>query len=292
MNGGIILRIEHISKNFGAIRAVDDVSLDILDGEMHAIIGSNGAGKSTLMDLVCRRTIPSSGKVVFCDEDISVLPAHEIANRGMCKCFQISKLFGELKAFENVRIALVKRAGRTYDFLPKKKDFLKKEAIEVLRSVGLADKADETASLLSYGDQRRLEIAITLALEPRLLILDEPTAGVARAEGYEIMKMIRNLAQRKHMTVMLTVARGLMQNPTMILLDEITEGLAPIVVDQLAEIVSQLRKMNVSILVAEQSVKFALAVSDDCYILEKGNVVLHKPTAELTHEEILKYLGT
>ena len=198
MNGGIILRIEHISKNFGAIRAVDDVSLDILDGEMHAIIGSNGAGKSTLMDLVCRRTIPSSGKVVFCDEDISVLPAHEIANRGMCKCFQISKLFGELKAFENVRIALVKRAGRTYDFLPKKKDFLKKEAIEVLRSVGLADKADETASLLSYGDQRRLEIA----LEPRLLILDEPTAGVARAEGYEIMKMIRNLAQRKHMTVM------------------------------------------------------------------------------------------
>ena len=91
---------------------------------------------------------------------------------------------------------------------------------------------------------------------------------------------------------MLTVARGLMQNPTMILLDEITEGLAPIVVDQLAEIVSQLRKMNVSILVAEQSVKFALAVSDDCYILEKGNVVLHKPTAELTHEEILKYLGT
>lgn len=172
MNGGIILRIEHISKNFGAIRAVDDVSLDILDGEMHAIIGSNGAGKSTLMDLVCRRTIPSSGKVVFCDEDISVLPAHEIANRGMCKCFQISKLFGELKAFENVRIALVKRAGRTYDFLPKKKDFLKKEAIEVLRSVGLADKADETASLLSYGDQRRLEIAITLALEPRLLILD------------------------------------------------------------------------------------------------------------------------
>ena len=202
MNGGIILKIEHISKNFGAIRAVDDVSLDILDGEMHAIIGSNGAGKSTLMDLVCRRTIPSSGKVVFCDEDISVLPAHEIANRGMCKCFQISKLFGELKAFENVRIALVKRAGRTYDFLPKKKDFLKKEAIEVLRSVGLADKADETASLLSYGDQRRLEIAITLALEPRLLILDEPTAGVARAEGYEIMKMIRNLAQRKHMTVM------------------------------------------------------------------------------------------
>ena len=97
MNGGIILRIEHISKNFGAIRAVDDVSLDILDGEMHAIIGSNGAGKSTLMDLVCRRTIPSSGKVVFCDEDISVLPAHEIANRGMCK------MFSDLQAFRRTQ---------------------------------------------------------------------------------------------------------------------------------------------------------------------------------------------
>ena len=156
---------------------------------MHAIIGSNGAGKSTLMDLVCRRTIPSSGKVVFCDEDISVLPAHEIANRGMCKCFQISKLFGELKAFENVRIALVKRAGRVYDFLPKKKDFLKKEAIEVLRSVGLADKADETASLLSYGDQRRLEIAITLALEPRLLILDEPMNGLDN-QGVQEMRQL------------------------------------------------------------------------------------------------------
>ena len=202
MNGGIILRIEHISKNFGAIRAVDDVSLDILDGEMHAIIGSNGAGKSTLMDLVCRRTIPSSGKVVFCDEDISVLPAHEIANRGMCKCFQISKLFGELKAFENVRIALVKRAGRTYDFLPKKKDFLKKEAIEVLRSVGLADKADETASLLSYGDQRRLEIAITLALEPRLLILDEPMNGLDN-KGVSDMRMLFKKLRHEGKTILL-----------------------------------------------------------------------------------------
>ena len=88
-----------------------------------------------------------------------------------------------------------------YDFLPKRKDYLRNESVEILRSVGLAEKADETASLLSYGDQRRLEIAITLALQPKLLILDEPTAGVARAEGYEIMKMIKRLASEKNMTV-------------------------------------------------------------------------------------------
>ena len=91
---------------------------------------------------------------------------------------------------------------------------------------------------------------------------------------------------------MLTIARGLMQNPTLLLLDEITEGLAPIVVNELADIVKELRKQGVSILVAEQSIKFALSVSDDCYLLEKGSVVLHKPTAELTAEEIRKYLGT
>ena len=201
MRDSVILRVTGISKNFGSLKAVDDVSIEIDNGEMHAVIGPNGAGKSTLMDLICRRTIPSAGRVTFLGQDITNLPPYEIANLGMCKCFQISKLFGELSAFENVRIALVKQRKHVYDFLPKRKDYLRNESVEILRSVGLAEKADETASLLSYGDQRRLEIAITLALQPKLLILDEPTAGVARAEGYEIMKMIKRLASEKNMTV-------------------------------------------------------------------------------------------
>lgn len=201
MRDSVILKVQDIGKHFGALKAVDGVSLDIMDGEMHAVIGPNGAGKSTLMDLICRRTIPSEGSVTFAGKDISKLPPYEIANQGLCKCFQVSKLFGGLTAFENVRIALVKTKKRIFDFLPKPDSYLREESMDLLRSVGLEAAADETAALLSYGDQRRLEIAITLALQPRLLILDEPTAGVARAEGYDIMKMIRALAQEKEMTV-------------------------------------------------------------------------------------------
>lgn len=196
-----ILRTEHLVKNFGALRATDDVSLEIAEGEVHAIIGPNGAGKSTLMDEIVNRTHPNAGKVYFQGKEITNTPPHAIANMGLCKCFQISKLFSQLTCFENIQIALLKKHRKVYDFLPKRSDYLKDEVLQVLQIVGMQDKAGETAALLSYGDQRRLEIAITMALEPKLLMLDEPTAGVARAEGYEIMKMIRTLARERHMTV-------------------------------------------------------------------------------------------
>lgn len=197
----VILKTEHLVKNFGALRATDDVSLEIYDGEVHAIIGPNGAGKSTLMDEIVNRTHPDKGKVFFRGREITDTPAYQIANLGLCKCFQISKLFSQLSCFENIQIALLKKHGKVYDFLPKRRDYLQDEVLQVLDIVGMRDKAEETAALLSYGDQRRLEIAITMALEPKLLMLDEPTAGVARAEGYEIMKMIRSLARERQMTV-------------------------------------------------------------------------------------------
>lgn len=197
----ILLRTEHLVKYFGALKATNDVSLEIYDGEIHAIIGPNGAGKSTLMDEIVNRTHPSGGKVFFGDREISNRKPFEIANIGLCKCFQISKLFARLTCFENIQIALIKKHKKVYDFMPKRSDYLKDEVLEVLGSVGMSDKMNDTAALLSYGDQRRLEIAITLAMEPRLLMLDEPTAGVARAEGYEIMKMIRRLAHDRNFTV-------------------------------------------------------------------------------------------
>jgi branched-chain amino acid transport system ATP-binding protein len=201
MEKEIILKTQHLNRYFGALKATNDVSLEIPDGEVHAVIGPNGAGKSTLMDLIINRTKPSSGKVFFKGREITGIPPYEIANLGICKCFQISKLFRQLTCFENIQIALIKKNKKTYDFIPKKADYLRKEALEVLRSVGMESKADHVAALLSYGDQRRLEIAITLAMEPQLLMLDEPTAGVARAEGYEIMKMIRRLAAERNITV-------------------------------------------------------------------------------------------
>ena len=177
------------------------MNLSIYEGEVHAVIGPNGAGKTTLMDEIVNRTHPSEGKVFFGDRDITDVPPYAIANLGICKCFQISKLFSHLTCFENIQIALLKKHGKVYDFLPKRADYLKDEVLQVLRGVGMEDKAGETAALLSYGDQRRLEIAITLAMEPKVLMLDEPTAGVARAEGYEIMKMIRSLAAERGITV-------------------------------------------------------------------------------------------
>lgn len=202
MERDIILRMENLTRFFGALKACDEVSLEIYDQETHAVIGPNGAGKSTLMDLICNRTAPSSGHVFFGGREITHIKPYKIACMGLCKCFQISKLFGQLSCFENIQIALIQKNRKIYDFLPKKPDYLRERVLAVLDSVGIADKAGEAANLLSYGDQRRLEIAITLAMEPQLLILDEPTAGVARAEGYEIMKMIRNLAAERKMTVL------------------------------------------------------------------------------------------
>jgi branched-chain amino acid transport system ATP-binding protein len=197
----VILKTEHLVRCFGALRATDDVSLEIYQGETHAIIGPNGAGKSTLMDLIVNRTSPNEGKVYFEGEEITKMRPYDIANLGLCKCFQISKLFSHLSCFENIQIAMIKKNRKVYDFLPKRADYLKDEVMAVLDSVGMGANANETAALLSYGDQRRLEIAITLAMEPKLLMLDEPTAGVARAEGYEIMKMIRELAKKRGFTV-------------------------------------------------------------------------------------------
>ena len=196
----VLLRTEHLVKYFGALKATNDVSLEIYEGEIHAIIGPNGAGKSTLMDEIVNRTHPTKGKVFFKDSEITNRKPFEIANLGLCKCFQISKLFSHLTCYENIQIALIKKHGKVYDFSPRKSNYLEDEVLEVLGSVGMSDKEKETAALLSYGDQRRLEIAITLAMEPKLLMLDEPTAGVARAEGYEIMKMIRDLAHKRHFT--------------------------------------------------------------------------------------------
>ena len=201
MTEDVILRTEHLVRYFGALKATDDVSLDIYRGQIHAVIGPNGAGKSTLMDLIVNRTSPNEGRVFFEGKEITRVPPYKIADQGLCKCFQISKLFGHLTCFENIQIAQIKKHKKVYDFMPKRADYLHDEVMEVLESVGMARNAGETAALLSYGDQRRLEIAITLAMEPKLLMLDEPTAGVARAEGYEIMKMIRELALKRGFTV-------------------------------------------------------------------------------------------
>lgn len=196
-----ILKVEHLNRFFGALQATNDVSFEVPDGQIRAVIGPNGAGKSTLMDLICNRTTPSSGKVIFRGEDITGLAPHKIVRKGMCKCFQITQIFTNLTVFENVQIARINMNRKTFHFLPVKQDYLKDEVMRVLRLVGLEDKAEDIAGFMSYGDQRRLDIAIALAMEPKLLILDEPAAGVAREEAYTLMDLIRKLGKEQEMTI-------------------------------------------------------------------------------------------
>lgn len=198
----VILETKNISRYFGALKAVDSVNFKLYKGESHAIIGPNGAGKSTFMDLIINRTTLSEGQVFFEGKDITRMKPHHIANLGISKCFQISQLFPSMSCFENVRVVLIKQKKQFYSMLPKKYGFMREECRQILDMVGMADKMDDIASFLSYGDQRRLEIALALAMKPKLLFLDEPTAGVARAEGYAIMKMIQNLAKEEDLTVL------------------------------------------------------------------------------------------
>ena len=197
----MILQTKHLSRSFGSLKAVSDVSLDVEEGQIRAIIGPNGAGKSTLLDLITNRTRPTSGQVFFNGKEITNMPPYKIAKMGMGKCFQISKLFPELTVFENVQIALISQRGKVYNLFSSGQHILKDEAAGVLNSIGLAKIADELAGYLSYGDQRRLEIGITLALKPTLLLLDEPTAGISRSEGHEVMRLVKSLAEKNALTI-------------------------------------------------------------------------------------------
>lgn len=197
-----ILKVENLNRFFGALQAVKDVTLEVPSGQMRAVIGPNGAGKSTLMDLICNRTNASSGKVVFKGEEITNIKPHKIVRKGMCKCFQITQIFPELTVYENVQIARINMKNAVYNFMPVLDKYLKDEIKYYLSLVGIEEKMNEIAGYLSYGDQRRLDIAIALAMEPELLILDEPAAGVSREEAYRLMDLIKKLGVDRKMTML------------------------------------------------------------------------------------------
>lgn len=197
-----LLRTEKLTRNFGALCAVNQVDFSVHQGEVRSLIGSNGAGKSTFLDLVINKTTPSSGKVFFNGEDITGMPPHIIARKGLGRCFQISKFFPELTVFENVQIARINHDKLTYNFVKNSRAVCKDEVETLLESVGISDSVSKPAGSISYGDQRRLEIAITLAMEPIMILLDEPTSGVARKEGYKLMELAVDLARSRGVTVL------------------------------------------------------------------------------------------
>ena len=185
------LQARGLTKTFGGICAVDGVDFDLVQGEIQALIGPNGAGKTTFVGLLSGRIVPDAGQILLGTQDITKLPAHSRVRLGIAYTFQITSIFPGLSVFDNVALAAQSRGAQP----------LKPAVIAALRRVGLAELADKTAGTLSYGHQRLLELAMGLALTPRILILDEPTQGLAAGEIDAFVALIRSLVPK--MTVLL-----------------------------------------------------------------------------------------
>ncbi|UUP17544.1 ABC transporter ATP-binding protein [Nitratireductor thuwali] len=187
-----LLSTNALSRSFGGLKAVEKVDFSLPEGQTRAIIGPNGAGKTTFVSLVCGRVVPSSGTVVFDGSDISRMPAHKRVRAGIAYTFQITSIFANLTVFDNVALAVQRRLlGDRQNGLSSR--LLLKHGLDALEKVGLGSYAEALAGNLAYGHQRLLEVAMGLALKPRLLILDEPTQGLSDGEIESFIALVREI---------------------------------------------------------------------------------------------------
>ncbi len=200
--GEPLLVVEGLSRSFGGLRAVQDVDLVVRAGDRHAIIGPNGAGKSTLFNLITGRLKPDAGRVTFAGRDITGRAPHGIARAGIGRAFQITMIFPRLTVLQNLQYAMLAQGGYTVRPFGLADRMFRDEAMELLEAVGLGQYADLPAGQLSHGDQRAIELAISLALGSRLVLLDEPTAGMSAFETLKAMELVRRVAQEKHLTLL------------------------------------------------------------------------------------------
>ena len=200
------LEVKNISMEFGHFVAVNDVSLEIPEGQLTALIGPNGAGKTTFYNMVSGRLKPTRGEVKFREQDISGCPPHEISRLGVSRSFQITNIFNDLSVLENVEVALVSHHGKGLELwsVVARDKALANEGLALLDKLGLAHLADSRAGVLSYGDKRLLELAIVLATDPRLILLDEPTAGMTPEETHSVIRLVRQLAETGPYTFFIT----------------------------------------------------------------------------------------
>jgi branched-chain amino acid transport system ATP-binding protein len=198
-----LLRVEGLVRRFGGLIATDHVSLDVAPGELHAIIGPNGAGKTTLISQLTGHLAPHAGSVRLAGRDITYLPAYRRCALGLARSFQITSLLLESTAADNVALAAQAHAGHSFRFFAnaRKEKGLRDAAHAALERVGLSDRADTVVSRLSHGERRELELAVALASRPKILLLDEPMAGLGATESQRMVKLLNEL--RKEVSIVL-----------------------------------------------------------------------------------------
>lgn len=199
----MILQINNLFKSFGQINILNNLCLDIEEGERHAIIGPNGAGKSTLFNLITGLYEPTSGSIKFRGEEIGSKKPHEIMRMGLSRSFQIINIFNKISVFENIQVSLLWSMGYKYSFwqsVTKSKGLIEKTEI-ILDQVGLSSKRDTIAGELSYAEQRLLEIGITVSSGAKVILLDEPMAGLSRQETGDIISLISDITKEKTLVI-------------------------------------------------------------------------------------------
>jgi branched-chain amino acid transport system ATP-binding protein len=221
LDAGIILETRDLVKEFRGFVAVSGVSLRVARGSIHALIGPNGAGKTTVFNLLTRFLPATSGKILYAGEDITGTRPADVARRGVVRSFQVSAVFPALTALENVRLALQRPLGTSFHFWRSERSLsvLDERALELLSAVGLAEHRDTVTGELPYGRKRALEIATTLALDPQVLLLDEPTQGMAHEDVGRVVALIQRVAAGRTVLMVehnLSVVQDLAQRVTVL----------------------------------------------------------------------------
>lgn len=199
-----VLAVENLRKSFGGVHAVDHVSFAVGEGEFLALIGPNGAGKSTCFNMINGQFPPDSGRILLQGKDITGAPPRQIWRQGVGRTFQIAATFGSMTVAENVQMALLSHGGEIFSMFGAAAKRHRARAVELLAQVGMADAADRPCHELAYGDVKRVELAIALANDPHLLLMDEPTAGMAPRERNELIRLVKQLVEKRRMSVLFT----------------------------------------------------------------------------------------
>jgi branched-chain amino acid transport system ATP-binding protein len=201
---GPLLEVAGLKRSFGGFQALGGVTFQVEAGEISAVIGPNGAGKTTLFNVITGHLAPDSGRVVFAGRDITGQPPHAICRLGLARSFQRTNIFPRLSVFENVQIAILSHERRAYGLWTPARGLGRDRTMGILEDVGLAPRAADPSGSLSYGDQKQLELGIALALEPALLLLDEPTAGMSPQETRTSVALVARIARERKLTVLFT----------------------------------------------------------------------------------------